>query len=410
MRKIEVLAMTRRYKAHALVWAALVAGVVVAAACSDDTLLAPTPVDQLFSRYVSIGNSVAAGYESDGINDSTQQQAFPFLLAQQMGHDASSFRLPLLAFPGCPAPLINVYTQERLVDITVVPCALRDSANFDSFYFNNVAIPGAAVRDVLTNLDTARSNPNTLTSLILGGRTQLEAALELQPTFVSLEIGNNEVLGAALAGDASLVTSANDFDTDYGAIMAQLLAAGVQGGLLVGVFDVTVIPFLSAGATYAGLQALGQLPPAPFLNLPNCGTGGAGSLIPFSYGFPKIDSASAGANVTIDCLNDAEVLTPGEVGTVAQAVLDYNTTISAAAQQAGWAYFDPNPTLDSLRTAGEIPLFPTPPPAPESVTQPFGPWFSRDGVHPNLQANELLTQKLIEAINAQYGTEIPSIP
>jgi lysophospholipase L1-like esterase len=412
MRNREVLAMSRRHKAHRLVWAALVAGVVFAAACSDDSLLAPTPIDQLFARYASIGNSITAGLQSGGINDSTQMESYALLLAYQMGLDTNSFKLPLLAIPGCPAPLTNVYTQERLfgIDIDTLPCALRTPATFDVFSFNNVAVPQAGVRDVLTNLDVARSNPNTLTSIILGGRTQLGAAVSLQPTFVSIMIGNNEVLGAALSGDASQVTPTNDFDTDYGLIVDSLLAAGVQGGVLVGVFNVTAIPYLSAGGVYAALQAGAQLPPAPFLNLPNCGTGGATSLIPFAYGFPKIDSAAAGASVTIDCLNDAEVLDPTEAGTIVQAVADYNTTISSKAQQAGWAYWDPNPTMDSLRALGEIPLFPTPPPAPESVTEPFGQWFSLDGLHPNAQAHELITDKLIEAINGQYGTEIPSLP
>ena len=44
------------------------------------------------------------------------------------------------------------------------------------------------------------------------------------------------------------------------------------------------------------------------------------------------------------------------------AVTAYNATISAQATAKGWAYIDPNPVLDSLRTAGEIPLFPNPPP------------------------------------------------
>jgi len=397
--------MARRYMTHRLAGTALVVGALVVSACGDETLMPPTSeVDALFDRYVSVGNSIAAGFQSGGINDSTQAESFPLIMAAQMGLDSNEFRLPLLNFPGCPAPYINVYTQERIFGGDT-DCAVRD-AGFDEFHFHNYAVPGAAVKDLLTNLDPA-SNPNPLTTFILGGRTQVDAALEQIPTFVSVEIGNNDVLGAALSGDASLITPSNEFDADYGAAMQALVAGGVQGGVLIAVFSVTNVPFLSAGGVYAALQGGGQLPPAPFLNLPNCGTTGANSLIPFSYGFPKIDSALAGASVTIDCDNDAEVLVASEVGAIVQAVSDYNTTIENAASQAGWAFFDPNPTLDSLRAAGEIPLFPTAPPDPASVTAPFGQWFSRDGVHPNAAAHDLIATQIIEAINAFYETTIP---
>jgi lysophospholipase L1-like esterase len=393
---------------HRLAGTALVVGALAISACGDETLMPPTSdVNALFDKYVSIGNSIAAGFQSGGINDSTQMESYALIMATQMGLDTNEFRLPLLNFPGCPTPLVNVYTQERMlgIDIDTLPCAARD-IGFDEFHFHNYAVPGAAVKDLMSNLDPA-SNPNPLTTFILGGRTQVDAALEQRPTFVSLEIGNNDALGAALSGDASLVTPSNEFDADFGAAMAALLEGGVQGGVLIAVFNVTNIPFLSAGGVYAALQGGGQLPPPPFLNLPNCATTGVNSLIPFSYGFPKIDSALAGASTTIDCANDAEVLVAAEVGAVIQAVSDYNTTIQNAATQAGWSFFDPNPMMDSLRALGEIPLFPTAPPDPASVTAPFGPWFSRDGVHPNAAAHDLMATQIIEAINATYDTAIP---
>jgi len=340
-------------------------------------------------------------------------------VAQQMGLDNATdtttgdFLLPLLRSPGCPGPFTDVYTQTRLGGGSSSDCALRE-VRFDH-QFNNVAVPGAQVEDVLTNLSPT-SSPNPLTTFILGGSTQLEAALLLDPTFVSIMIGNNDVLGYALSGGNSPAapTPINDFDQDYQTIMNSLVAAGVQGGILVGVFNVSVVPFLSAGAVYAGAQAGAQLPPAPFLTLVDCAppSTGAASLIPFSYGIPKVDSAvtaldslNPALGVTIDCLNDPQVLNPTEAAIAVQAIADYNAIISDAAADAGWAYFDPNPTLDSLRLAGEIPLFPAPPP----TTEPFGEWFSLDGVHPNGQAHALIAQKLIEAINAKYGTAIPPL-
>ena len=67
--------------------AAVLGLVLAAAACNDDQLNRPfsnVPVDPLFERYVSMGNSITAGFQSGGINDSTQLQSYAVLLAQAM--------------------------------------------------------------------------------------------------------------------------------------------------------------------------------------------------------------------------------------------------------------------------------------------------------------------------------------
>ncbi len=393
-------------------WRPLVLAVLASAAivaCDNEELMSPAPpVDALFASYVALGNSITAGFQSGGINDSTQRESFANLLAQQMG---TGFEIPLLASPGCPPPLVNVFTQERLVP--GVACALREDQGPLPGFINNVAVPGAAVIDVFTNLDPA-SNPNALTTFILGGRTQIEAALDARPTFATVWSGNNDVLGAVLSGDASEVTDPTVFTSRYEAMMDSIDAFGLEGGALIAVVNVTNIPFLSAGAVYFGAQAMGQLPPNPPFNIAaNCAPaalGGVGeqALVPFSYGFPKIDSALAGVPVALDCVNDDRVLNPTEVATMIGAVTAYNATITAEAAARGWAFVDINPTLGSLRAAGEIPLFPVSS-GPEAVTVPFGPWLSRDGVHPSGAAHQLIAQLLIDAINAAYGTNIPDL-
>src|SRR2546427_11775708 len=57
--------------------AALLGLVLTAAACNNDQLNRPfanTPVDALFDRYVSMGNSITAGFQSAGNLDQTQRQ------------------------------------------------------------------------------------------------------------------------------------------------------------------------------------------------------------------------------------------------------------------------------------------------------------------------------------------------
>src|SRR3954468_9650341 len=124
--------------------------VVAASACTDKTakVLGPRPADAngIFQSYVSLGNSITAGYQSAGINDSTQQRSYAVLLAKQMG---TRFAYPSLVNPGCPPPLNNFLTQTRVTPTgfpasTSASCYLR--ANTVAI-LNNVAVPGATTFD-----------------------------------------------------------------------------------------------------------------------------------------------------------------------------------------------------------------------------------------------------------------------
>lgn len=375
-------------------------------ACHDDALRPPrADAGRLFDRYVALGNSITAGFQSDGINGTTQAEAYPVLLAAAFG---TEFRIPSLRFPGCPPPIANVFTGERVGDGRRDDCALR--AEPVPAVVHNVAVPGAAVEDILTNLgEDSRANP--LTTILLGGRTQLEAAREIEPTFATLWIGNNQVLGPALAGDPSAATPPDVFDRRYRDVAAGLDEAGVRGAALVGVADVTVIPHLSPGAAYWEAERQGALPD-PFEVTAACAPAAAGgsgdsTLVPFRYGFGElIARAAAGEAALLDCGGDERLLTADEVASTVALVEAYNATIRDVAGTRGWAYFDPNPVLDSLRAAGKVPPFPSLTP-PDALTRPFGRWFSKDGVHPSARTHRLLARKLAEAINARFGTGVP---
>src|SRR5206468_12574483 len=91
---------------------------LAALACtSDHGIVMPATADPLFASYVSLGNSLTAGFQSDGINDSTQSRSYAVLLARQMG---TRFAYPSLAMPGCRPPINNFLTQAR-VSITGQP-------------------------------------------------------------------------------------------------------------------------------------------------------------------------------------------------------------------------------------------------------------------------------------------------
>ncbi len=393
--------------------------VLGASACNDDELLSSGNagvVDPMFERYVSLGNSITAGFQSGGINEVTQNQSYAVLLAGAMG---TTFYAPLMNQPGCPSLYTNVFTQTR---VPGPPCALRRIDSLPQPYVNNVAVPGARVIDIYNNLDPA-SNANALTTFFLGGMTQTQMMQRVAPTFVSVWIGNNDVLGAVLddanAGDTTKITPVATFQARYGAMLDSIDAAGPTGGVVIGVADVTVAPYTSAGAVYWAIKN-GQVPgaalPPTFIVDNNCAPGtvipgsrGDSVLVPFPYGGTLLAIASGGGVVALSCSDTIpQILVPAELAQLIGATLQYNAFIAAQAGARGWPYVDPNPILDSLRTAGEIlpfPLF-----GQDCSANPFGTAFSCDGVHPSASTHRLIANKLRERVNDTYGTTIPAIP
>jgi len=403
--------------------AAVLGFALVATACNNDQLNRPfgsTPVDPLFDRYVSMGNSITAGFQSGGINDSTQLQSYAVLLAQGM---RSPFFPPLLNKPGCPPPYTNVFTQTRVSGGTSTTCALRKIPNPAPPYISNTAVPGAEVIDIYKNLDPT-SNANSLTQFFLGGLTQTQMMERAHPTFVSVWIGNNDVLGAATnaanAGDSTLITPVATFQTNYGAMLDSIENAGPTGVLLIGVANLVSVanrtglpptqppangvPFFSYGSTYYVLDAAGAIP-GPFTAAATCAPPrGDSVLVPFPLGGALI----AGGG-TLTC-NEPQTIQPAELVKLATTVTAYNAYISAQATARGWTYVDPNPALDSLRRiptqVAFFPAFNT----PCLPANPFGLAFSCDGIHPSAATHRLLAQTLRDAINAAYTTSIPPIP
>lgn len=403
-------------------FAAAAASLLFAAACHDEEVFLPPTtqiVDPLFERYVSMGNSITAGFQSGGIYDTIQSAAYPVLLARAMGTPV--FVAPLMSSPGCPAPYTNVFTQTRRPG---PPCALRKAQANPAPFVNNVAVPGAEVMDAVANTDTA-SNSNALTNFFLGGLTQTEMAARVQPTFVSVWIGNNDVLGAATnstnAGDSTKITSSANFNVRYAAMMGELDNIGPNGAILIGVANVTAIPFFTPAATYWAIKN-GLVPGASFPALmtvsANCapiatgipGARGDSTLVPFPYGGALLAAAGAGQARNLDCADTvARVVVPAELRRLVASVTSYNQFISQQASARGWAYYDPNPTLDSIKTVAAafrpFPLF-----AQACTTNPFGTAFSCDAVHPSSATHRLIANKLRQAINAAYGTTIRVIP
>ena len=401
------------------------------AACTDkaaDVLgLRPSQANGIFQSYVAIGNSITAGYQSGGINDSTQRRSYAVLLAAQM---QTRFAIPSLSMPGCPPPVANFVTQARAVTATSGAtnsgsCFLRNTSpsggQLPAQILNNVAVPGATVLDPSSS-STAASN--ALTTFILGGKTQVQRALEATPTFATVWIGNNDVLPAAvsgvltpLAGVSPGVTAQTAFQTSYDALITQLQAGAPNiKGVLMGVVDVSNAPVLFSGRVLQNAQFVGAISQAAGKtvtpDLTTC-TATTNSLVSFQIvaairanQHPATIACEKKNDPTFPLLGDIFVLDAGELASLKTAVTNYNNYISTKAQAIGFGYVNPNAALDSLKLKNEItatgPDFTKP-------TAPFGTWISLDGAHPSSSAHRLLTNYLVDVINGKYGTTLTKI-
>ncbi len=399
---------------------AVLGAVVALAACSDkpNPLGPSTPVGgDIFKSYVAIGNSITAGYQSGGINDSTQRQSYAFLLAGQMG---TQYHYAALAKPGCPAPIANTQTGARVSGAASTACALRIGSSVTDI-LNNVAVPGARVLDPSSSSTVAS---NALTTFILGGKSQAQRALDARPTFVTIWIGNNDVLEAGASGiivpiagvSPGIVSTLAQFQASYDLMIKQLVDSEPNlKGVLIGVVQVAGIPLLQSGALIASSAAIqagiSQAAGQTVTIHPNC-TGSASlvsvpQLIPLirSGAHPPLISCQPGV-VPGTLVGDLFVLDATEQATLGAAIAAYNAYIQTKAAAIDFGYYDPNVSFAALKAAGAIPPFPN----LASTNQTFGTYFSLDGVHPSAAAHKLIANELIGVINVKYGTSVQLVP
>ena len=110
-------------------------------------IVPPAAANPIFQSYVAIGNSITAGFQSNGINDSTQRQSYERLLAASMG---TRYRYPSLGMPGCPPPIANGLTGGLVGGPTAPSCSGRTFNTDTSEILTNVAVPGARVLDPIS--------------------------------------------------------------------------------------------------------------------------------------------------------------------------------------------------------------------------------------------------------------------
>ncbi|WP_286814829.1 MULTISPECIES: G-D-S-L family lipolytic protein [unclassified Maribacter] len=256
-------------------------GVLAFTACNDpedvdlepeviaEELPALTSGSADFSNYVALGNSLTAGFTDGALFQASQTLSMPNLLSQKFSlAGGGSFSQPLtndniggLALAGTriqdPRLVFGgagpVSLESLIGDVTVT----TDIAlNNPTGPFNNLGVPGAKSFHLLApgygniaNVQLGLANPYFVR---MTGATPdisvLEMAVGQSPSFFSLWIGNNDVLGYATTGGDGTdpitpISGApgQGFDGSYGALIATLTAGGAQG-VVANIPNVTDVP------------------------------------------------------------------------------------------------------------------------------------------------------------------------
>jgi hypothetical protein len=192
-----------------------------------------------FTRYVSLGDSLTAGYWSAGLENKYQNNSYPMLIWEAATGSRSGFEQPLVSPPGIPA-VLQLNSLLPSISIGQTPGQGQPLNLTLPRPYNNMAVPGATVHDLLN------TKTGGLHDLILRGQgfTQIQQGLSLQPTFVTLWIGNNDVLGYATSGGTGPLTPWEQFDAEFRGAAAAIAGVGAKMAFA-NIPDVTSIPFFT---------------------------------------------------------------------------------------------------------------------------------------------------------------------
>lgn len=198
-----------------------------------------------FSNFVAVGNSLTAGFADGALFKASQANAFPNLLAEKMA----------LAGGGeITTPWMNDNTGGLLLGgeqiqgprlyfdgagLSVLPGPpTTEVSNIQPGPYNNMGVPGAKSFHLLangygdiSNLALGLANPYFVRMASNPNASILEDAMAVSPTFFTLWIGANDVLGYAMSGGdgSDPITDKPVFDGSMAALIGTMTSGGAKG-------------------------------------------------------------------------------------------------------------------------------------------------------------------------------------
>ena len=238
--------------------------------------------DADFSNYVSLGNSLTAGYADGALYRSGQEDSYPNIMAEQFGFvGGGDFTQPLtsdnlggLLYGGVQISgnrlVLSADENGNPFPTPLDGTPTTDVTTSEAGPFNNMGVPGAKSYHLVTpgygsvaGVANGTANPWYARFATSESTTVLADAASLNPTFFSLWIGNNDILGYATSGGSGVdqagnfdpstyggndITDPNVFAAAYSAQVDALVAGGAKGVLL-NIPDVTSIPYFTTVPT-----------------------------------------------------------------------------------------------------------------------------------------------------------------
>lgn len=400
------------------------------------------------SKYVAVGNSITAGYADNALYYDGQQVSYANLLAQQLKLiGGGEFVQPLVSMSsvGVGSSLNSRFTLGYKIDCKGVTSLSPGGTAGDlsifagniyasSGPFNNMGVPGAKAITVVYpgygNPANGLGNYNPFFTRMASnptGASILGDAAAQKPTFFSLFIGNNDVLGYASSGGGSDVITPSagppgqGFDASIDAIVATLTAGGAKG-VIANIPDITNLPFFTT-VPYNGLvldaNSAAALTAAYMQTGITFSAGANGFVIKDPtiaiFGVRKMkandllllsvpqDSIKCKGWGSTKAITTQYVLTETEIGNIQNAIMAYNAKLKSIAEDKGLAFVDVNAFMAKAK-AGIVYNG-----VSVSTTFVSGGAFSLDGVHLTPLGNALLANEFIKAINSKYGSTIPEV-
>jgi lysophospholipase L1-like esterase len=234
---------------------------------------------------------------------------------------------------------------------------------------------------------------------------------ERDATFVTVWLGNNDVLGYVLSGgeDPDFPTAAGTFGSTYEALIGQLLAT-TDRIVLLNVPPVTIIPYVTlVPNVVVDTSTLEPVPgpggePVPLL-------GPDGPLAPDDLvSFDAIERILEGDGIPVDMggtgapLPGSVILDAEEQAVARAAVAAYNQAIAQTAALHGLPIVNVHGIVSDIDENGLVV-------GDETLTTEYlvGGLFSLDGVHPTCKGQGVIANALMDAIEDAFGESFPRV-
>ncbi|MEE9430241.1 MAG: SGNH/GDSL hydrolase family protein [Melioribacteraceae bacterium] len=391
-----------------------------------------------FTRFVTIGNSLTAGYQSGALYEDGQKYSYGKMIADQVG---TSYEQSTVSNPGIGGR-IEVKSISPFATSTQPADAGQPTNLGYAGIYNNLGIPGILLADVLLTKESPSQfvGANPLIDVVLRkqGKSVLESALAAQPTFVSVWIGNNDILGYATSGGLLPHTPTATFGQLYTQLIGALAQAGIKG-VVANIANVKDVPFFTTVGPQVGLALKNvaavnpavkglvyQLSVAPFIGLATIndllskkvfvtlkGSAAAAFLGDATGAYYTSTGVTVPANVDVskpfgltpeNPFPNGFILDLAEQLEVETVTASFNASIASAATQFGFVLANMNDFFGEVSANGIVENG-----VSFSTQYIHGGLFSLDGVHPTSQGYAVIANKFIDAINSSYQAKIPKI-